>query len=178
TVPEPDICINGPMLALPVAKMTSGARATNSATDLRILASSPPDQRASIRILRPSVQPNCCKPCRKAAMRACPWLPSSVISTPMRRCPSRCCAYVVIGHAAAPPIRAMNSRRLIAAPEARTGHRTNAHLNSGRGQQCPLWVISGHQGQLNECPLYPQKRTFVAAPILSAKCQKQIHTDV
>src|SRR6516225_1463199 len=53
----------------------------------------------------------------------------------MRRCPSRCCAYVVIGHAAAPPISVMNSRRLIAAPEAMTGHRTNAHLNSGRGQE-------------------------------------------
>ena len=28
-------------------------------------------QRMSIRTLRPSVQPNCCSPCRNAAMRAC-----------------------------------------------------------------------------------------------------------
>src|SRR5262249_29888928 len=28
---------------------------------------------------------------------------------------------------------------------------------------CPLWVKSGHQGQLNECPLYPQKRTSPTA---------------
>src|SRR5262249_31165023 len=28
---------------------------------------------------------------------------------------------------------------------------------------CPLWVKSRHQGQLNECPLYPQKRTLVEA---------------
>jgi hypothetical protein len=39
--------------------------------------------------------------------------------TPMRRCPSRCCAYVVIGHAAAPLISVMNSRRLIRSPRRR-----------------------------------------------------------
>jgi len=34
----------------------------------------------------------------------------------------------VIGHAAAPPIKLMNSRRLIAAPEARTKHRIRFEL--------------------------------------------------
>jgi hypothetical protein len=32
-----------------------------------------------------------------------------------------------------------------------------------RFRQCPLWVISGHSGRSPLCPLYPQKRTFVAA---------------
>jgi hypothetical protein len=31
------------------------------------------------------------------------------------------------------------------------------------GLECPLWVKSGHQGQLNERPLYSQKRTCRAA---------------
>jgi hypothetical protein len=28
-------------------------------------------------------------------------------------------------------------------------------------QECSLWVNNGHRGWLNECLLYPQKRTFV-----------------
>ena len=53
--------------------MTSGASATNSAAYLRMRSASPAAQRVSIRTLRPSVQPNCCSPCRNAAMRACPF---------------------------------------------------------------------------------------------------------
>ena len=52
--------------------MTSGASATNSAAYLRCVSASAPPQRVSIRTLRPSVQPNCCSPCRNAARRACP----------------------------------------------------------------------------------------------------------
>jgi hypothetical protein len=61
-------------------------------------------QRVSIRTLRPSVQPNCCSPCRNAAMRACPSASSGArfMSTPVRciRSPSACAAS---GHVAAPP---------------------------------------------------------------------------
>ena len=71
----------------------------------------------SIRTLRPSVQPNCCKPCRNAPMRACPSASSVVISTPMRRIRSGCCARAANGHAAAaPPSSVMNSRRFIRSP--------------------------------------------------------------
>ena len=28
------------------------------------------------------------------------------------------------------------------------------------GSECLLWVISGHSGKSERCPLYPQKRTF------------------
>jgi hypothetical protein len=44
------------------------------------------------------------------------------MSTPTRRIGSDCCARTTIGHAAA-PINNMNSRRLIAAPEADKRHR-------------------------------------------------------
>ena len=51
--------------------MTSGASATNSAACLRMSVGIAAAQRVSIRTLRPTVQPNCCSPCRNAAMRAC-----------------------------------------------------------------------------------------------------------
>src|SRR5262249_20643190 len=38
---------------------------------------------------------------------------------------------------------------------------------------CPLWVNNGHRGQLEECPLYPQKRTLELSRGMSALCQKQ-----
>src|SRR5262245_8707497 len=49
------------------------------------------------------------------------------MSTPMRRIPSDCCARVAIGQTTAPPSTPMNVRRLIAAPEAQTGHRTGSN---------------------------------------------------
>ena len=52
------------------ARMTSGASATNSAACLRMRSASPAPQRMSIRILRSSIQPNCCRPCRNAGVRA------------------------------------------------------------------------------------------------------------
>ena len=55
-------CSNGPTGALPEARMTSGASATNSAAYLRMWSALPAAQRLSIRTLRPSVQPNCCSP--------------------------------------------------------------------------------------------------------------------
>ena len=55
-------CSSGPTVALPVVTMTSGANATNSATNLRMRSASPAAQRVSIRTLLPSVQPNCAVP--------------------------------------------------------------------------------------------------------------------
>src|SRR6266481_9007009 len=46
-------------------------------------------------MLRPSVQPNCCNPCKNAALRAWPSgssHPVPAVSTPMRRILSPCCA--------------------------------------------------------------------------------------
>ena len=37
--------------------------------------------------------------------------------------------------------------------------RLRCKLGATMPLQCPLWVKSGHQGQLNECPLSPRKRT-------------------
>ena len=108
-------CSNGPTTVPPEARMTSGASATNSAAYLRVSTSLPPDQRASIRTLQPSVQPNCCSPCTNAARRAWPSASSApkLMSTPMRRIRSGCCAPTASGHVAAPPRSVMNSRRLI-----------------------------------------------------------------
>ena len=60
------------IVGLAVAKITSGVSATNSVANLRSRSALPPAQRISIRTFSPSVQPNFCRPCRKAAMRACP----------------------------------------------------------------------------------------------------------
>src|SRR5262249_54860814 len=65
-------CSNGPTAGLPVAKMTSDLSATNSAAYLRRRSSSPAAHRVLIWMFRPSVQPNCMRPRRNAALRACP----------------------------------------------------------------------------------------------------------
>src|SRR5215472_5670386 len=38
---------------------------------------------------------------------------------------------------------------------------------------CPLWVKSGHGSAFTRCPLYPQKRTWFSAVVMSALCQKR-----
>ena len=142
--------------------MTSGASATNSAAYLRMSSASPAAQRVSIRTLRPSVQPNCCSPCRNAAMRAC--LPDRprprVMSTPMRRIRSGCCARAASGHAAAAP---PSTRDELAPPHVRLrgsgrGHRIGSSRDAGRADRCPLWVKSRHVHRNRACPLYSQKR--------------------
>ena len=68
----------------------------------------------SICTLRPSIQPSSRRPCTNASMRACPSLSSAakLMSTPIRRIRSGCCARAANGHAAAAlPRRVMNSRR-------------------------------------------------------------------
>src|SRR6516225_1222624 len=67
-----------------------------------------------MRTLPPSVQPESLSPCRNAATYRCPagWLSDKWMSTPTRRTPSRCCARLTTGHAAALPSPAMNSRLL------------------------------------------------------------------
>jgi ABC transporter substrate binding protein len=63
-------CCSADTLTPPLAKMTSGASATNSAAYLRWRSISFSPQRVSIRILRPSLQPNCCRACWNATRRA------------------------------------------------------------------------------------------------------------
>ena len=93
-----------PQYPLPVARMTSGASATNSAACLRLRSASPPPQRVSIRTLRPSVQPNSCSACRNAPKRACP--PDRPRLRRVHRCAA--CARPAAAHApraATPPRR-------------------------------------------------------------------------
>jgi hypothetical protein len=61
----------------------------------------------------------------------------------MRRIRSFRCALAASGQVtAAPPRSDMNSRRLIAPPRQRTGHRTDAAYSLELVR--PLWVKSGH----------------------------------
>jgi len=53
-----------------LARMTCGASATNSVAYWRKRPTSPAAQRMSMRALRPSVQPNCSKPCTNPMTRA------------------------------------------------------------------------------------------------------------
>src|SRR6516164_11333308 len=106
---------NAPAPRLPKVRMTSGARAANSAAYLRVSATLPPDQRYTICKLLPSTQPNSRSPSTNVAMRAFDSGSSEWIgaSTPMRRIRPDCCARAAIGHAAAaPPSSDMKSRRL------------------------------------------------------------------
>ena len=120
-----------PRPGLPVARMTSGASATNSAAYFAHcvgIARGPADSR-SARCGRRS-SPIAASPARNAAMRACASGSSAaaLMSTPMRRIRSRCCARAASGHAAAaPPSSVMNSRRvsfdhLVGAGEQRRRH--------------------------------------------------------
>jgi hypothetical protein len=86
-----------------------------------------------------------------------------------------CCARAASGNVATPSINEMNSRRLIASPEARTSHSTDLNQHIGKGAQCPLWVISGHSAVQSPCPLYPRKRTFAVQLEMSAMGQKRTH---
>jgi hypothetical protein len=98
-------------------KKTSGASATNSAAYRRKRSLSPAPHRVSIVTLRPSVQPNCCRPCTNAVIRRCDCGSSaaSEFSTPMRRICSGCCARAASDHATGEPATAlMKSRRRIA----------------------------------------------------------------
>ena len=114
---------NSPAVEVPLARITSGASATNSAANRRMRSASPAPRRYSIRTLRPSIQPNWCSPCSNAARRARTSVSSASVadpmSTPMRRTPSPCCARAASGHAAAPPSSVMNSRRLTRSPRRR-----------------------------------------------------------
>src|SRR6516225_10673155 len=72
---------NGATLKVPLARMTSGPSASNSVAYLRARSTSSSPQRVSIRMLPPSVQPNCCSFCLNAASRA---LTISIVRGPVR----------------------------------------------------------------------------------------------
>src|SRR5215469_15005801 len=74
-----------------------------------------------------------------------------------------------------PPTSVMRSRRLIACPEAQTGHRTGSNWEVGSGQtdarQCPLWVKSRHRKDQLNVRFTPKSghRNSVAGCLLCAK---------
>ena len=66
------------------------------------------------------------------------------------------CACVACGHAAAPPRSVMNSRRLIAAPEAKDRASYQSAPVFWKRSGCPLWVRSRYMRCNRPCPLYPE----------------------
>ena len=114
-------CCNDIIAGLPLARITSGASATNSAAYLRKRSASAAAQRVSICTLRPIVQPDSCSPCANAVTRAVDSgsAAAGFMSTPMRRIRSACCARAVSGHAAAPLSSVMNARLFTRSPRRR-----------------------------------------------------------
>ena len=107
--------------AVPSVMTTSGDVSTNSAAYLRRRVSSPSVQRYSRSIFRFTIHPSACRPDSSAwrSSRACGSLSGITIKSPIRRIRAGCCARAASDHAAgAPPSIVMNSRRLIASPEA------------------------------------------------------------
>jgi hypothetical protein len=110
------ICCNAVTARVPLAKIVFGASATNSAAYFALRSALSSLQRVSIRTLRPTPQPDSCRPCWNAASRSCPSGLSAArfMSTPIRSRRSGCCAFTATGHAAvALPRRVMKSRRLM-----------------------------------------------------------------
>ena len=110
---------------VPCARITSGCKATNSFAKVRVRFTSPPPQRTSIRRLRPSVQPLSARPCVNRESSAFPSgsFSSTLISTPISRMRSGCCACAASGRVTTtPPRRLMNSRRCMSAPKLGSQH--------------------------------------------------------
>ena len=92
----------------------------------------------------------------------------------MRRIRSACCARAASGHTAAPPSSVMNSRRLIASPEAQDKASYRLKLAHRKGPQ-PMSAL-GHKRTFavqTSCPLYPQKRTCAVQLAMSALGQER-----
>src|SRR6516164_5347351 len=110
------ICCNAVTARVPLAKMTSGVSASNSAAYFALRSALSSLQRVSIRTLRPTFQLNSCSPWWNAASRSWPSGLSAArfMSTPIRRGRSSCCARAASGQAATPPPSSvMNSRRFM-----------------------------------------------------------------
>jgi hypothetical protein len=105
-----------------VETMTSTLSRTNSAAISAWRAGFPSDQRYSIAMVRPSIQPNSRSRCTNAAVQG---LELGAASNPMVGSLPACCACAASGHAAAaPPSSVMNSRR----------------RTSSTGLRPPLWA--------------------------------------
>src|SRR5262249_50328939 len=138
-------------------------------------------QRYSIATVSPSLQPSSRKRAVKATVHG-PHTVASAPSTPMSRWLPGCCASAASGHAPTKPQTIfMNSRRSMASLHHEGHFRLSEEYQtaalalcplSQRGQ-CPLWVKSGHGSAFTRCPLYPQKRTWFSAVVMSALCQKR-----
>jgi hypothetical protein len=130
--------------------MTSGVSATSSAVYLRARSLSPAPQRVSTRTLRPSIQPNSWRPCKKAARRVCPLVvrgqthehadvPHALaLLCARRKRPYRCRAAYHPDEVAPPHCCSQGFVQNMVARE------TSGLKGQTEGSLCPRWVISGH----------------------------------
>src|SRR5262245_33927802 len=124
-------CSIGASTTLLGSRITSGARAASSAASFWVRAGLKAPQRYSMRILRPTVQPEVCSACSNAARRATDSGSSSARATitPMHLIRSVCCAPAASGQTAAPPSSPMKTRLFIRSPR----RRGRARLRECRG---------------------------------------------
>jgi hypothetical protein len=122
---------------VPLVTMTSTLRRTNSAAISAARSGRACDQRYSIAMVRPSIQPS---------FRSCPTKASvhgrqpaaSAPRNPMVGTLPACCARAASGHASVPPSSVMNSRRLMGAspsglgPHITTPLRKNAAVHHSK----------------------------------------------
>jgi hypothetical protein len=99
----------------PDVRMTSTLSRTNSAAISAARSWRPSAQRYSIATVRPSLQPSSRSRCTNAADQLLQAVAVAPPKKPIVGSFPACCARAVSGHAAAPPMRVMNSRRLMAA---------------------------------------------------------------
>ena len=159
--------------------MTSGASATNSAAYLRIavgIARAPAVVDPHVAALGPAQLLQALLECRERP-DASGSSAARFMSTPMRRIRSGCCARAASGHAAAPPSSVMNSRRLIAAPEAQERHRNGSNSPIVKGPAYATVVMSalGHKrtcaDNLRDVRFTPESGHCAARKSMSALCQ-------
>jgi len=145
----------------PVATSTFTRRCTNSAANAGSRPYSPRAQRYSMVTFWPSKKPASPRPLRNARNTGPVSSGERALKNPITGL-AACCARTENGHVTAvQPKSVMNSRRLIASPEAqdKASHRTKLAYWKGlveRPGKCPLWVKSGHVRRKRRCPLYPQ----------------------
>ena len=95
---------------------------------------------------------------------------------PTRRVLSWASWRAVRGHAAAaPPSSVMKSRRFIASPRLRTGHRSAFHQHTGRGGRCPNRVKLRLRGTPASRLVCPQYRTSGGDAGTAASCLADIN---
>jgi len=134
-------CLAATTAAVADVTMTSTLRRTNSAAISAARSVRPSAQRYSIATVRPSIQPSSRSRWTKAATH---W---PATRNPMDGSFAVCCALAASGHAAAPPMNAMKSRRGSASGRAsvRSSLCSGSAATGSRRRPNNAWLIAGQR---------------------------------